>query len=79
MRQLVLLFVCILCFKQSSKAQFNYPTTKRVDSSDTWYNVTVKDPYRWLENLKHPETADWFKTQANFTDSILNKLQYSIE
>lgn len=77
MRQLLLLFVCILCFKQSSKAQFNYPATKTVDSSDTWHNVTVKDPYRWLESLKNPEVTNWFKAQANFTNRILNELPYT--
>ena len=48
-----------------------------VDSSDTWHNVTVKDPYRWLEDLKNPEVTNWFKAQANFTDSILNELPYT--
>ncbi len=77
MRQLILLFVCILCFARNSKAQFDYPATKTVDSTDTWHNVTVKDSYRWLENLKNPEVMNWFKAQANFTDSILNKLPYT--
>lgn len=77
MRQLILFFVCILYFEQSSKAQFNYPATRTVDSSDIWHNVTVKDSYRWLENLKNPEVTDWFKAQANFTDDILSKLSYT--
>ena len=77
MRQLKLLFVCILCFGNNSKAQFYYPITKTVDSSDTWHNVTVKDPYRWLEDLKKTEVKNWFKAQGNFTDSILNKLPYT--
>ena len=62
---------------QSANAQFNYPATKTVDSFDTWHNVTVKDPYRWLEELKSPEVINWFKAQTNFTDSILNKLPYA--
>ena len=76
MKQLILFFVCILCFEQSGKAQFNYPPTKTVDSSDTWHNVTVKDAYRWLENLKSEEVNKWFKAQAGFTDSILTKLPH---
>ncbi len=67
----------LLCWGHNVKAQFNYPPTKTVDSADTWHNVTVKDPYRWLEDLKNPEVIGWFKTQANFTDSILNKLLYA--
>lgn len=77
MKQLTFFLVCILCFEQNSNAQFNYPATKTVDSSNTWHNVTVKDPYRWQEDLKNPEVLSWFKAQANFTDSILGKLPYA--
>lgn len=55
-------------------AQFNYPATKTVDSSDTWYSITIKDPYRWLEDLKSEETKNWFKAQNDFTNSVLEKL-----
>lgn len=73
----LLFFLFIVCHGSYAAAQFNYPVTKTVDSSDTWHNVTVKDPYRWLEDLKNPEVISWFKAQANFTDSILNKLPYA--
>jgi prolyl oligopeptidase len=76
MRQLMLFFSFILTYGQIVNAQFNYPATKTVETSDTWHNVTVKDPYRWLENLKSPEVIDWFTTQGNFTNTILNKLPY---
>jgi len=77
MRQLIFLLVFIVCYGQSAKSQFNYPASKTVDSSDSWHGVTVKDPYRWLENLKYPDVIDWFKAQANFTDSIINNLPYT--
>ena len=73
----ILFFVALFCFTQSTTAQYNYPLTKTVDSTDTWHNVTVKDPYRWLEDLKEIEVINWFKSQANFTDSILNKLTFA--
>lgn len=75
-RQIFFLTIFFYC-GHSATAQFNYPPTKTVDSADTWHNVTVKDPYRWLEDLKKPEVTAWFKTQANFTDSILKKLPYA--
>ena len=75
-RQIFFLILLVYC-GHIATAQFNYPATKTVDSTDTWHNVTVKDPYRWLENLKNSEVLDWFKAQANFTDNILNKLSYT--
>ncbi|MFT3701220.1 MAG: prolyl oligopeptidase family serine peptidase [Agriterribacter sp.] len=77
MTRQILFFFCLLLFGQTAVAQFNYPATKTVDSADTWHNVTVKDPYRWLEDLNDPEVINWFRAQANFTDSVLNNLPYA--
>lgn len=55
-------------------SQFKYPATRTVDSSDTWHNITIKDPYRWLEDLKSEETKNWFKAQNDYTNSALENL-----
>ena len=75
-KQLLFLLSLFYC-GQTAIAQFTYPATKTVDSADTWHNITVKDPYRWLEDLKSQEVINWFKAQANFTDSVLRKLPYA--
>lgn len=74
MKKKVLCFLLVLLFGQSMMAQLNYPFTKTVDSSDTWHNVTIKDPYRWMEDLKSEETKNWFKAQNDYTTSIMDKL-----
>lgn len=65
---LITLAVCSCC------AQYQYPPTKTVDSADTWWGVTVPDPYRWLEDIKNPEVENWFKTQADYTNMQLAKI-----
>jgi prolyl oligopeptidase len=55
-------------------AQFKYPTTKKAEVIDTYFGVTYKDPYRWLENIQDPTVVEWFKSQANLTNSIMNKV-----
>ncbi len=57
-----------------SHAQLAYPPTRTVDSSDTYWGKTIKDPYRWLENIKSKEVEDWFKAQALLSDSLLNRI-----
>jgi prolyl oligopeptidase len=74
MRKIVPLLISI-SFISETFAQYLYPPTRIVDSSDTYFGVTYKDPYRWLEKIAQPETAAWFKEQANYTDSILNRLK----
>ena len=68
----------ILCLMvigfMSVNAQYQYPATRTVDSSDTYFGVTYKDPYRWLEYIDQPEVNNWFKDQANYSNSILNSL-----
>jgi len=51
----------------------NYPPTKTVDASDTYFGKTYNDPYRWLENLKGADVEAWFKAQAELTDGLLAK------
>ena len=64
-------------FTTTCNGQYHYPATKTVDSSDTYFGVTYKDPYKWLENMKDQQVVSWFKQQANFSDSILTK--YPVE
>lgn len=78
------LIILLICGHIAS-AQYNYPSTKTVDSSDTYFGVTYKDPYRWLENLKDSNVISWFRQQKAFADktmenidgadSLLNQLQ----
>ena len=36
----------------------NYPKVPRTDVKDTYFGVTIEDPYRYLENKKAPEVLD---------------------
>jgi prolyl oligopeptidase len=73
MKNIILLFL-LISFLSSTHAQYNYPPTKTVDSNETYFGVTYKDPYRWLEYRKAPDAETWFRQQATYTDSILNNL-----
>jgi len=56
------------------RGQWNYPPTKTVNASDTYFGKTYYDPYRWLEDLKGTNVQAWFKAQAKLTDDILDKI-----
>ena len=58
----------------AGNAQWAYPPTKTVSVSDTYFNKTYHDPYRWLEDLKDKEVQGWFKTQGELTDGLLAKI-----
>lgn len=69
-----IIIICTLVTLMSASAQYRYPPTKMVDSTDVYFGVTYHDPYRWLEHIETPEVETWFKQQALYTDSVLNTL-----
>jgi prolyl oligopeptidase len=73
MRKIIPFFIAIY-FSNVAFAQYMYPPTKTVDSSDTYFGITYKDPYRWLEYRKNPDAETWFRQQATYADSVLNNL-----
>ncbi len=58
----------------TTTAQLQYPTTKQVSQTDTYFGTTVADPYRWLEDDKSQETKDWVIAQNKVTFDYLNKI-----
>lgn len=62
-------FFCTSCF-----SQLNYPPTKKVEVTDTYFGVDYTDNYRWLEDMKNPEVESWFKQQADFTNAIMSTI-----
>jgi prolyl oligopeptidase len=73
MKKFLFLLLAVLIV-MSCHAQWNYPPTKTVDASDTYFGKTYNDPYRWLENLKDTNVEVWFRDQANLTDGLLAKI-----
>ena len=67
---LIYSFSCTEPVKQS----FVYPATPEQSVSDTIFGKVVTDNYRWMEDMKSQQMKDWLKKQADFTDSILNKI-----
>jgi prolyl oligopeptidase len=43
-----------------------YPPTRTVDVVDDYHGTTVRDPYRWLENLNDRDVREWAAAQTAF-------------
>ena len=57
-----------------NRNQINYPHTERVEQSDRYHGIEVRDPYRWLENPDSEPTKDWVAAQNEVTFSYLNTI-----
>jgi prolyl oligopeptidase len=52
----------------------HYPPTRTTNDSDTYFGVTVNDPYRWLEDGKSPEVKNWLEAQNKLARGFLDAL-----
>lgn len=50
------------------------PPTEQHDVSDSYFNVTVTDPYRWLEDASDPRVSAWSASQDQRTRHYLDGL-----
>ncbi len=75
---MILLSVLAACNSNEEKeqAQLKYPATRKVDTVDTYFGTKVADPYRWLEDDKSTETAEWVKAQNTVTFDYLSKIPF---
>lgn len=59
-----------------TQTALTYPETKKGDVVDTYFEIQVADPYRWLEDDMSEETAKWVKTQNKVTFDYLSQIPY---
>lgn len=77
----ILVLAFVGCKEEPKKEVISvtYPQTKKVDTVDTYFSEEVKDPYRWLEDDRSAETAEWVKAENEVTFDYLNKIPFREE
>ncbi len=56
--------------------ELKYPETTKGNVSDVYFETTIQDPYRWLEDDNSPETAAWVAAQNNVTNDYLKEIEF---
>src|SRR6267143_2432740 len=54
--------------------RLEYPPTPAASIADDYHGTTVRDPYRWLEDVDSPATRDWIAAQNRLTFSYLARI-----
>ncbi len=62
--------------QQAHPMTIQYPNTKTETVVDEYFGTPVADPYRWLEDDRSSETANWVKAQNKVTFSYLDQIPY---
>ncbi|SDZ77028.1 prolyl oligopeptidase family serine peptidase [Psychroflexus halocasei] len=61
---------------KNKMTKIDYPDTKKVEHTNTYFGEEVKDPYRWLEDDRSEETGEWVKAQNKVTSAYLDQIPY---
>lgn len=71
------LLILAACKNESKEVKLTYPET-RMDSTvvEEYFGTKVADPYRWLEDDRSEETAQWVKAQNEVAFGYLNAIPY---
>ncbi len=54
----------------------HYPNTRKDSVMDTYFGHDIADPYRWLEDDRSEETAQWVSGQNSVTFDFLGQIPY---
>lgn len=53
-----------------------YPVSRKENQTDNYHGTIIQDPYRWLEDDRSDETAEWVRKQNELTFDYLGKIPF---
>ena len=75
--KLSILVISAFCLAATSRSlgMDDPPKAPVREAEDEYFGTKIKDPYRWMENIKQdPEAQQWLKAQADFTRETLDSM-----
>ncbi len=71
---LVLFNIALMTALNAQSYKKSYPETKKINQVDYYFDVAVKDDYRWLEDDLSESTKKWVIDQNKATYAYLNEI-----
>ena len=73
---LFLTIIFIVALHNIIPQEINYPFSNQDPVIDKYFDTTIIDPYRWLEDDYSPKTKSWVEKQNAVTNRYLRKIPY---
>ena len=54
---------------ESSRVYAELPIAPKEKLSESRFGLTIKDPYRWMENADDPRLYDWRRAELQYTET----------
>ena len=75
-RNILLIEMIMIAGSCSKGAGLQYPVAEKGTTVDTYFDVQVADPYRWLENDTSAATGAWVAAQNKVTEQYLSQIPF---
>jgi prolyl oligopeptidase len=76
MKKIFLSMALIAAANSFGQTVLNYPKTKTTETVEVYFDSKIIDPYRWLEDDKSAETAEWVQAENEVTFEYLASIPY---
>ena len=73
---LVVASFLVIVLHQKAPEELRYPFTETGGVVDTYFDTTIADPYRWLEDDYSNATKAWVSRQNAFTNSYMRRIPF---
>ena len=73
---LILASFLVVVLHHKAPEELRYPITEKGATIDTYFDTTIADPYRWLEDDYSNSTKAWVSKQNAFTNSYMRKIPF---
>lgn len=74
MKRLIYALLFVIPFMAIAQEAVKPELLPQKNANNTYFGVTLNDPYQYLENLDDPMVVTWMKDNANYATSILNNI-----
>ena len=71
---LIILSILIIILHHEVPLKIHYPVTKQEKVYDTYFDTTITDSYRWLEDHHSKATKSWVIKQNALTSSYMRRI-----
>jgi prolyl oligopeptidase len=69
-----LIYILFIFLANKGFTQIIYPSARDCNIMDTIWGQAVKDPYRWMEDIRSPEVTEWLKGQEKIADKYSGRV-----
>ena len=71
---ILILVIAVLMANSACGQTITYPKTEKVQVVDKYFDTSIADPYRWLENDTSAKTKEWVSVQNKITGNYLSNI-----